>query len=505
MSAPFASDSRVEIRWMSAPPSGVIKVNGLPVHPRGVESRWEAALRQAARIASRQGGVAEAVIITPGEPDRHVRVDERGDVEDLVSSEGVSDADVPVTEEFEEPAVYSSGWRPQVSEPTGATRRTRRAQREPVKVRVPWPGVGVAAAGLALLAAGAGVYSFLKEDSGQGDQIAVAPLGFTSAAAWSVGSVATSVNVVPVPGGIAYVGEDRSLRVVEAKSGAVRWEGRIPVGEVKTGPTVMLVDHQACLVGLVDEQLLWWSLDTGESHAVEVPAGATLSPRGVGPVVELGPGAVGTIKGGALTRVALPRGSTAVNARADGAIVAVSAAGWHVLRDGAPAGKPTPFEAPAPGTGGSPSIVGFLPAGGGQLVTVWPPAQGAQGRYRVAVYADSGSGLRLAFSASLTATDPTKPLTLNWRPSPSGDWGVLGRYLVDVREGVVRDLGAVNVATVAGDRARGVIDGQIVVVGPSMPTGVMIPNEPLPEAVTSDGAYVLDRQTRRLSLLPPTA
>lgn len=223
--------------------------------------------------------------------------------------------------------------------------------------------------------------------------------------------------------------------------------------------------------------------------------------------MNLGSG-VGTIKNGALTRAELPRGTTAVNARPDGTVLAVSAAGWQILREDAPASKPTPFEAPAPTTGGatgSPNIVGFLPGGGGQLVTVWP-AQGSGGRYRVAVYTDGGeSGFRLTFEAPLTATDPTKPLTLHWRPSSSGEWGVLGRYLVDVREGAVRDLGAVNVATVAGDRARGVIDGQIVVVGPSMPTGVMIPNEPLPEAVTADGAYVLDRQTRRLSLLPPTA
>ena len=79
------------------------------------------------------------------------------------------------------------------------------------------------------------------------------------------------------------------------------------------------------------------------------------------------------------------------------------------------------------------------------------------------------------------------------------------RYLVDVREGIVRDLGGVSVATVSGDRARGIVEGQIVVVGPSVPTGVMTPHEPLPDWVTSDGAYLLDRQLRRLSLLPPAA
>ena len=59
--------------------------------------------------------------------------------------------------------------------------------------------------------------------------------------------------------------------------------------------------------------------------------------------------------------------------------------------------------------------------------------------------------------------------------------------------------------SVSGDRARGIVEGQIVVVGPSLPTGVMTPHEPLPEWVTPDGAYVLDRQQRQLSLLPPAA
>lgn len=279
MNTPFTAKSRVEIRWMSPPPSGLVKVNGLPVHPRGAETRWEAALRQVARIASRQEGSAEAVIITPGEPDRYVRVDQTGSVDELLSPGRGIGNETPVTEKLHEPAALDSGWRPQAPQEAGmpnATRRSRKALREPTRVRVSLPAVVAAAAAVVLVAAGVSVYSLNQNDSESALQVAVAPLGYRANAAWSVDSVATSVNVVPVVGGIAYVGEDRSLRVVEAKSGAVRWEGRVPVGEVKTDPAVMIVDGQACLVTLVDNQLLWWSLDTGEPHSVEVPAEATL-------------------------------------------------------------------------------------------------------------------------------------------------------------------------------------------------------------------------------------
>lgn len=486
---------QVEIRWMSAPPSGQVKVNGLPVHPRGAESRWDAAIRQASRIAARQGGAVAAVIVAPGEPDENVHIDQDGNVRRREVSE------IP-RQEPEEPE-GSTGWRPQTSprSPTRAEMRRRQARYEPRKVQL--SRLGVVAAGLVVVGALAGIFLLFNGDSRRGEQVTAAPLGYSTDASWSVGPVSTSLNVVPVKGGIAYVADDRTLHVVDTPSGESRWEGSMPAGEVKTGPVSMTVDGRESLVVLVGEELVWWSLEKGERHSVQVPSGATLFPRSTRPVLELGEGEAGTIKDDAVVRVALPKGATAVNAHSDGTIMAVSSVGWYALREGRPA-KPTPFERPTPSTGGAPSIVGFLPAGGGQLVTVWP-AQGAQGRYRVAVYSDGDRGFAPAFTAPLTATDPAKPLSLHWKPSPSGDWGVLGRYLVDVRAGAVRDLGDVSVATIAGDRARGIVEGQIVVVGPSMPTGVMTPQEPLPDVVTSDGAYVLDRQTRRLSLLPPAA
>lgn len=519
-------EDQVEIRIS---PTGVISVNGLPVHARVAgESAWSAAIKRVARIASRhEGGSIAAVVTEPSGSRRRIRVDaagtaceipdEKQEASDPKSSRAAAESpllDPPAGQEF---AVNSdTPWKPQ----TGP-RLTRAEKRHQGKSRKQRRGskknfvIGVAALTMGASALVVALAIQRDPDPGHqatsGSELTAAPVGYAPRPLWTTPPLNRGIRTALVPNGIAYVTATNELVIADRATGAEKWRAPFTDGDVKQQLASLTVDGKPSVVVLAGGTLRWWDVVSGNEKNLVLPAKSAFVPSGNGLVLHLGEGEAGTIVDGKLVSVPLPKGSTPVSAEKDGSLVAVSSLGSYQLRPGLPAGEPKPFDPPV-GYSGQPRIAGYLPAGGGQVLTLWSsPSPG--GAPLLVVYGQTSQGFVPAFRAELRSTAGGQPFDAMWKPSPSGDWGTLGRYLVDVYRGEVRDLGDVVVVEMANDRARAVHitsespttpdqRSESLLVAPAMPTGRMQDGEPLPEAVIKEGAFVRNGRESTVSLLP---
>lgn len=335
---------------------------------------------------------------------------------------------------------------------------------------------------------------------------ALPPLGWNPQALWSTPALLKGAGRILVDGGVvAMVTAERQVVLVELASGRVLWQRSLPAGTLRTALTSTAVAGREVVAVHLDGRLAWWDLDTGQEGGLDLPAGARVGFSGDAPLVGLDRTTVGVLdSGGALRRIPVPSGATALAARADGTVTAVAPAGWWHLVPGSAAGPARRLPAPDPGQVGTPTVVSYL---SGHLVTLWPGHR--RGVRELAVFSDrdrlryafSGPAVEPAPSAPAPSGNPAtsgnpapatsgNPATLSWHPSPSGTWGILGRTLVDIREGRVRDLGGWTTRHIAQDRALGYLDGAAVVAGPDLPRGLLRPGESFPEAVTSAGVAV---------------
>ncbi len=344
---------------------------------------------------------------------------------------------------------------------------------------------------------------------------AVAP-GWSRTARWVSPPVETGGGkVLALDDAIAYVTAEHRLRVVDAVSGAQRWEAELPAGAMSQELARTTIAGAPVVAAQVGDTLAWWNTADGKAAGtVQLPAGARVSYLGAAPLIGLDERTVAVVGDGALRRVTVPSGAFPLAADAAGQVSAASGRGWWHLRPGVAASAVRPWESAAPddeAPSSRPGVVGYL---GGTFLTLYPPDR--SGRRHVVASTD-GQAVRVSFRGQVTDTDAKTDTTADatadamadataWWPSPSGTWGVLGRTLVDLERGSVTDLGAWRTTWITADRAYGTIDGRSIQVGPQVPRTEVGTALTIPEVVGPAGAVLRakDAQGERLYLLPPT-
>ncbi len=304
---------------------------------------------------------------------------------------------------------------------------------------------------------------------------------------------------------VAYVTAQHRLVAVDATSGVTRWHVPLPAGTMRDGLAHTTIDGRAVVAAHIDDTLAWWSAADGQNAgSLALPAGSRTTFLGAAPLVGVDDRTVALVRGNTLRRLALPTGAFALAASERGQVTAASGRGWWHLRPGVAAGAPRGWETAAPddeAPRAAPVVVGYL---GDAILTVYPPDR--TGRRHVVASTDAPQ-VRVSFRGAITTpAGTTAAAGLPWWPSPSGTWGVLGRTIVDLERGAVRDLGDWTTTWITTDRAYGTIDGRPVQVGPEVPRADVGADITIPEIVTPAGAVFRARADdgERLYLLPPT-
>lgn len=310
---------------------------------------------------------------------------------------------------------------------------------------------------------------------------AAAPLEWSADSLWRTPALLPEAGRVLVAGdGVAFVTTGRSVVLVEAASGKTRWSAPYPAGDPRTDLTVSQLDNREVIVVHVGDRLDWWDLQTGQPGGLDLPAGSAVVLRGTAPLVVSADGkTAGLVREGRLHTSDVPSGATALACRADGVITAAGSAGWWHLTPGRAPAAPRPWE--VPGGSGTPSVVSYL---GGSILTMLAAGQGSPPQ--ILVFTDRDEDVRFAWiGPGIFDEDST-----TWHPSPSRNWGVLGRTLVDLDAGRTTDLGRWTTHVVSADRALGELAGQRVLAGPAIPLGILQQGESFPEDLTDAGALV---------------
>ncbi|GAB47798.1 hypothetical protein [Mobilicoccus pelagius] len=306
-----------------------------------------------------------------------------------------------------------------------------------------------------------------------------APAEWGPAATWASPPLLPDVDPVVVGGdAVALVSSDRTLLLVSAADGTVRWRAALPEGDVHGEPALTRIDGTDVLALHVGGRLRWWETADGTHHETGIPEGSIVSTLGEVPLVATG-SQVTPMTTRHARPVSVPPGMVALAAHEDGQITLAGPTGWaHLGPDGATRSHGGWENASSP----APTVLGYT---GGFVLLVRPDAGG--GPATVEAHADRTTDVRHVFGGPVVLPPDGR---VTWSASPSGSWGVLGRALVDLRTGRVDDLGGWSTSTVTADRAYGHIEGQTVVVGPSIPRGVLASGEAIPVALTTAGALV---------------
>ena len=327
----------------------------------------------------------------------------------------------------------------------------------------------------------------------------------TPPAEWSADALWRSPALLPKAGPAVVIGGDRvavltaqrRVLLIEAATGATRWSAPLPAGEVSSPLASTTVDGQPALAVQLSDRLAWWRISDGTPGEVALPTGARATYRGEAPLIGLDQSTVAVVQGGRLRRVAVPQGALAMAARTNGTVTAAADTGWWHLRADAAAGPATPWE-PISRQSIRPTVIAYT---GAAIITVLPGKT-----LRTLVYSDRAHDIRFSFGGIL----PTGPgnatrVDLRWTPSPSREWGILSRSLIDLTRGRVVDLGAWTTRHITSDRALGTIGTQYALVGPLIRRGVLLAGEGFPEELTTSGALVRSRESasETLYLLPP--
>lgn len=321
-----------------------------------------------------------------------------------------------------------------------------------------------------------------------------APDGFSAGARWVAGPLDPEGGAaVTQKDTVAFITTDRRVMLVAAEDGGIRWSAKLPEGRPAGGLHHTRIGGADVLALRVGDRLVWWSTKDGSEAGIDLPPGAGLSYHGDAPLVGLDAATVATVSAEGLQRTTVPAGAYPLAVRADGRITAASAQGWWQLRPGRAPGMPGAWEQTEP-EGVDAKVIGY---GGTSIITVHPPDD--TGRPHLVVHTDRARDVLVSFRAAYVPNGQE-----SWIPSPRGNWGILGRTLVDIDNGRVADLGLWRTVHVGDDRAIGVIGGEAVVVGPKIEPGVLS-SDAFPEAITPAGAVVRrdSEQGQMIHLLPP--
>lgn len=280
---------------------------------------------------------------------------------------------------------------------------------------------------------------------------------------------------------VAVVSADRRLALVEAGDGRVRWVADYPQGQPVTALADSTVDGQRVIAAQVGRRLVWWDLATGAVGGVELPETAIVSFAGSAPLVTSEDGRrAWLVAGGALAGVDVPQGARTLAGRSDGVVTAASGEGWWHLRPGQSAGSPGQWEMPGPAR--TPQVVAYL---GGTVICLLPDPDPTL--REVLVLLDREEVNFFWRGAGRIGAGDTE-----WLPSPSRQWGILGRTLIDNQRTATTDLGAWTTHAVASDRAEGQVGGYraITIARQPLPLGQLAEDEGFPEDLTQSGALV---------------
>lgn len=325
---------------------------------------------------------------------------------------------------------------------------------------------------------------------------ATAPLEWSADSVWRTPALLADAGRVLVTGdAVAFVTNDRRVALVDAASGQTRWSAPYPAGDPRTDLTVSTIDDHEAIAAQVGERLAWWDLATGAPGGMDLPGGSAVVLRGTAPLVVAADGtSAALVREGRLLTGDLPDRSTALAGRADGVITAAGSAGWWHLKPGQPPPAPRAWE--VPGGSGAPAVIAYL---GGSLVTLL--RVGENSAPQILVFSDRENDVRFAWIGPGIFEEPSA----TWHPSPSRNWGILGRTLVDLDAGRATDLGRWTTQLVSADRALGDLAGERVLAGPAIPLGSLQQGESFPEDLTDAGALVRTRigSDEVVYLLPP--
>lgn len=306
-------------------------------------------------------------------------------------------------------------------------------------------------------------------------------------ATWSTGPLAVEAGQsVAVGDAVAYVTSGRQVVLADVVTGEPRWRLDLPTGPIR-GPLsrTRLVDTDSLALH-VGDRLLVWSAETGKAvAAVDLPAQAQVTYLGAAPLVGVGPDKVAVVGSRGLSEITVPEGAYALAARTDSSVTAASPAGWWHLQAERPAGPARPWENPSADVrpaDSAPAIAGYT---GDAILLLYPAFRGSPPE--VVVHTDRAADVRASFRGPAISAGSARG---SWVASPSENWGVLGRTLVNLRAGSVSDLGAWQTHTVTGDRAFGQVGGQTVTAGPDSAPAVLPDGTQPPETVTTEGAVI---------------
>ncbi len=325
---------------------------------------------------------------------------------------------------------------------------------------------------------------------------AAAPLEWSQDSLWRTPALlADAGRVLVADGRVAFVTSDRRVVLVDAVSGETRWSAPYPAGDPRTDLTVSTIDNHEVIACQVGDRLAWWDPHSGEAGGLDLPEGSSVVLRGTAPLVLSGDGRTAAlVRDGRLATAPLPDGATALAGRADGLITAAGSAGWWHLTPGQPLAAPRTWE--IPGGTGAPSLVSYL---GGSIISLL--SSGTDSAPQILVFTDREHDVRFAW----IGPGVFEERSATWHPSPSRNWGILGRTLVDLDAGRATDLGQWSTQLVSADRALGDLAGEQVLVGPTIPLGSLQHDESFPEDLTDSGALVRSRlgTDEVVYLLPP--
>jgi hypothetical protein len=231
-----------------------------------------------------------------------------------------------------------------------------------------------------------------------------APPGYAQQATWAVPVDSQVPPVATADGDLLAKNTDGNLILIDAASGRTRWTGK-HAGSDKLH--TFTSDGQTIAATSTSTQISLWALPAKDAKAapdtpadpitVALPSQATVSYDGGAPLVTLPDQTAAFVSNGALTRVDVPVGATALAATSTSVIAAGPGDAWYTLTPGgSPVVKHLPpvpvvlnaFNSPSPDT--VISVDRTIAAGPNHLVAVWQWNH-VQTHQEVVVY-DLGTG-----------------------------------------------------------------------------------------------------------------
>lgn len=349
-----------------------------------------------------------------------------------------------------------------------------------------------------------------------------APPGYAQQATWAV---PVDAQVPPVPtadGDLLAKNPDGDLILLDANSGRTVWSGAQGGDKLHT----FTDDGQSVAATSTSQQISLWALPDKGAKAtpntpvdpvkVALPSQATVSYDGGAPLVTLPDQTAAFVSKGALIRVDVPVGATALTATSTSVIAAGPGDTWYTVTPGQPPVTKHLASVPAdasiyanPGPVGW-SVVRTIAAGPTHLVAVWQWEDAGNVLHQKVVVYDMGTGQVVASGAARDGDDLSQVPVLH---QDGGAHLVFGSMFVSFTSApVVVDLGkGFTAKTITNGHVYGQVDrsgtsdmqitGSVVTATTiPAPTGDTAVLPPAPAATTVTTAYVAASKVEKFLL-----